>query len=148
MSKQIADKSADLTTVVPGTKPSVGNLLRAQRKTILVALIMVVAGFWIFGPMNRWALAACLAAGIALGLINHLVTEFWLYKVISSGVELTRNKMAASAFVRLMVLTAVAVAIAAVFWPDGAGLLFGLAIFRLIALVMTTIPLLKELKKA
>jgi hypothetical protein len=32
------------------------------------------------------------------------------------------------------------------FWPSGIGLLLGLAVFRLIALVMTTIPLLKELK--
>jgi hypothetical protein len=48
---------------------------------------------------------------------------------------------------RLTVLTAVAVAIAVVFWPDGIGLLLGLAIFRLVALVMTSVPLLKELKK-
>src|SRR6478735_3449522 len=36
--------------------------------------------------------------------------------------------------------------VAVIFWPDGIGLLLGLAVFRLIALVMTTIPLLKELK--
>ena len=40
----------------------------------------------------------------------------------------------------------VAVGVAVLFWPDGIGLLLGLAIFRLIALVMTGIPLLKELK--
>jgi hypothetical protein len=39
------------------------------------------------------------------------------------------------------------VAIAVAFWPDGIGAFFGLAVFRLIALVMTTAPLLKELKK-
>ena len=48
--------------------------------------------------------------------------------------------------VRLLVLTVVAVSVAVVCWPDGIGLLLGLAVFRLIALVMTTIPLLKELK--
>ena len=32
-------------------------------------------------------------------------------------------------------------------WPDGVGLLLGLAIFRLIALMMTSITLLKELKE-
>ena len=42
----------------------------------------------------------------------------------------------------------VAVAIAVVFWPDGIGLLLGLAVFRLITLVMTSIPLLKELKES
>ena len=33
------------------------------------------------------------------------------------------------------------------FWPDGIGLLLGLAVFRLIALLMTSVTLLKELKK-
>ena len=56
------------------------------------------------------------------------------------------SKLIASTIARLVVLTVVAVGIAVAFWPDGIGLLLGLAIFRLIALVMTTIPLLKELK--
>ncbi len=47
-----------------------------------------------------------------------------------------------------MVLAVVAVGVAVVFWPSGIALLLGLAIFRLIALVMTAIPLLKELKNA
>jgi hypothetical protein len=51
-----------------------------------------------------------------------------------------------STMTRLLVLTVIAVALAIWWWPDGIGLLLGLAIFRLIALVMTTIPLLKELK--
>ena len=45
-----------------------------------------------------------------------------------------------------MVLTVVALGVTVLYWPYGIGLLLGLAIFRLIALVMTTIPLLKELK--
>lgn len=69
-------------------------------------------------------------------------------KLISSGEQPTRNKIAASTFIRLAVLSVVAVGIAVAFWPDGIGLLLGLAIFRLIALVMTGIPLLKELNKA
>jgi hypothetical protein len=40
------------------------------------------------------------------------------------------------------------VTIAIVFRPDGIALLLALAIFRLIALVMTALPLLKELKNA
>ena len=86
-------------------------------------------------------------AASRLGLANHLATERWLLKTISSGEEVTRNRLAAATFVRLLILTAVAVGIAVLFWPDGIGLLLGLAIFRLIALVMTIIPLLRELKK-
>jgi hypothetical protein len=55
--------------------------------------------------------------------------------------------MTRSTMVRLLTLAVVAVGATVLFGlPDGVGVLFGLAIFRLIALVMTTIPLLKELK--
>jgi hypothetical protein len=56
--------------------------------------------------------------------------------------------LARTTIVRLAVLSVVAVGTAVAFWPAGIGLLLGLALFRLISLVMTAIPLLKELKKA
>lgn len=132
----------------PVSRPSLFRVLRDQRKTVIVALVLVVATYWVAGQLGEWRLAACIALGVALGLANHVFTEFWLLKLISSGEEPTRNKIAASTFLRLLVLSIVAVGIAVAFWPDGIGLLLGLAIFRLIALVMTGIPLLKELNKA
>ena len=83
---------------------------------------------------------------MALGLLNHLATECWLLGLLTSGREPTRAAMMRSTMVRLVVLTVVAVTVAVLFWPDGIGVLLGLAVFRLIALAMTTIPLLKELK--
>ena len=125
---------------------SLWRVVRDQRKTILVAVVLSVAAYWVLGQLGEWTLAGCIAAGVALGLLNHLATEYWLLRIITSGEEPTRNKLAMSTLVRLLVLSVVAVGIAVWFWPDGIGLLFGLAIFRLIAIVMTTVPLLKELK--
>jgi hypothetical protein len=133
--------------VTPGEKPRVLKVLRDQKKTVLVALTLMVATYWIAGQLGEWRLAGCIAAGVGLGLANHLVTEFWLLKIISSGEQPTRNQMIATTMTRLLVLTVVAIGIAVTFWPDGIGLLLGLAVFRLIALVMTGLPLLKELKK-
>ena len=127
-------------------KPSVLRVLRDQRKTLGVALALVVATYWIAGQLGEWGLAACIAGGIGLGLANHLYTEYWLLRIICSGGDPSRNQMVVSTVVRLLILTVVAVSIAVVFWPDGIGLLLGLALFRLIALVMTGLPLLKELK--
>lgn len=127
-------------------KASIWRVVRDQRKIELVGLGMMIASFWIVGQLDEWRLAGCIAGGVLLGLVNHLATEFWLLKTISSGEQPTRNQMIASTIVRLTLLTAVAIGVAVIFWPDGIGLLLGLAIFRLIALVMTTIPLLKELK--
>ena len=134
--------------IAPGDRPSVLRVLRDQRKIVILAAALMVGTYWVSGQLGEWRLAACIAGGIALGLLNHLVTEYWLMRIITSGEQPTRNKMIASTMTRLLVLTAVAVGIAVMFWPDGIGLLLGLALFRLIALVMTGLPLLKELKKS
>jgi hypothetical protein len=123
------------------------RVLRDQRKTIGVAIVLGVAAYWVLGQLDEWTLAGCIAGGVALGLVNHLVTEFWLLRLITSGEQPTRARLAMSTLVRLLVVAVVAVGIAVWFWPDGIGLLLGLAIFRLIALVMTGLPLLKELKE-
>ncbi len=133
--------------VTPGEPARVSKVLRDQRKTILVALGLMAASCWIVGPLGEWRLAGCIAGGVALGLANHLATEFWLLRIISSGEQPARKQMIAATVVRLAILTVVAVAVAVYFWPDGIGLLLGLAVFRLIALVMTSLPLLKELKQ-
>ena len=131
----------------PGDRASIGRVLKDQRKAIIVALVLAVAVYWVAGQLGEWTLAGCVAGGIGLGLVNHLATEYWLLRIITSGAEPSRNEMILATVARLTVLTAVAVGIAVAFWPDGIGLLLGLAIFRLVALVMTSVPLLKELKK-
>jgi hypothetical protein len=140
------DTGPTTAPVAEGEKVRVTRVLRDQRKVLWVALVLVVADFWILLQLDEPTLGACIAGGIALGLLNHLVTEFWLLRLIASGEQPTRGRLAAATLARLAVLSVVAVGIAVAFWPDGIGLLLGLAVFRLIALVMTTIPLLKELK--
>ena len=143
----LADTSTEMSDpMTEPSKPSLWRVVRDQRKIELVGLGLVVASFWIVGQLGEWTLAGCIAGGVLLGLANHLATEYWLLKTISSGEQPTRNQMIASTIVRLTVLSVVAVSLKKKFWPEGIGLLLGLAIFRLIALVMTTIPLLKELK--
>jgi uncharacterized membrane protein YhhN len=130
----------------PEGRASYRRVVRDQRKTMVVAVVLAVAAYWILGQLGEWTLAGSIAVGVALGLLNHLATEYWLLRIITSGDQPTRNRLAMSTLVRLLVVSVVAVGIAVWFWPEGIGVLFGLAIFRLIALVMTTMPLLKELK--
>jgi hypothetical protein len=128
-------------------RASFGRVVRDQRKTVWVAAAMMVLGLFV-GQYDEWTLAFCIAGGVLLGLLNHLVTEYWLLRIITSGAQPTRGQMTRTTIVRLTVLAVVAIGIAVAFWPSGIGLLLGLAIFRLIALVMTALPLLKELKNS
>src|SRR3954451_17943581 len=139
-----ATRAPALTTGLP--RPGLVAVLRHQRKVILVGLALMVACFWLMGQLGEWRTAALTASGIVLALLNHLASELWLARLVTSGEAPTRGSIAASAFTRLLVLSVVAVGAAVLFWPNGIGLLLGLALFRLIALVMTGIPLLKELK--
>lgn len=141
------ETSTEMTQAQLPTDASLWRVVRDQRKTELAALAMIVAAFWVPGQLGEWRLAFCISGGVLLGLANHVATEYWLLRTITTGEEPTRRQMVASTVVRLAVLTVVAVAAAVILWPDGIGLLLGLAIFRLIALVMTGIPLLRELKK-
>jgi len=127
-------------------RPSMLRVLRDQRKIIGVGVAMMVACYWVLGQLGEWETANMTVVGILLGLVNQLATEMWLARLIGSGREVTRARITASTIIRLGLLSVVAVGVAVMFWPSGVGLLLGLAIFRLIALVMTTIPLLKELK--
>lgn len=127
------------------TSASWSRVIADQKKTELLALAMMVFSIWI-GFAAGWVVTAAIVAGVLLGLVNHLVTEYWLLRIIAGGGEPSRGQLTRFTIIRLGILAAVAVGIAVAFWPDGVGVLFGLAIFRLVALVMTTVPLLKELK--
>lgn len=140
------DRSTGTAIAHPGEKASIWRVVKDQRKTVYLAVGFMVASFWIFGQLGRWTLAGCVAAGVLLALLNHVATELWLLRLITSGREATRNEMIGATLVRLLVLSVVAVGLAVMLWPDGIGLLLGLAIFRLIALLMTSLTLLKELK--
>ena len=140
------ETTAPRTNELPETA-TVGRVVRDQRKTIWVAVVLMVLGMFV-GQYDEWTLAFCIAGGVLLGLLNHLVTEFWLLRIITGGSQPTRGQLTRTTIVRLAILSVVAIGIAVAFWPAGIGLLLGLAIFRLISLVMTAIPLLKELKKA
>jgi len=130
--------------------PADASVVRAvlnQRRAIVLALVLAVGAFWVtFGSWTQGALAA---AGVALGLANHILTEYAIQKAIAADDPVTRNAYARSSLLRLAVVSLAAFTLAAVFWEQGGiGVLFGLAIFHLIALTLTAIPLLREVRNS
>lgn len=127
--------------------PSFLRAVRNQRRACLLALILAVAGFWVSVPLGRWQVGVFVAIGILLGLVNHILSEHVLLRSVESGELIGRRQFATTALVRLLGVSLVAIVLAVVFWPQGATVLFGLAIFHLITIVLTGIPLLKEVRK-
>lgn len=126
---------------------TLGHVLRNQRPTIIAAAVFIVgcvAGGASFGYV---AIGLLTAVGILLGLVNALYTEFALVRTVASGEELSRRQYGASALVRILALSAIAVVLVIAFWPDGIGALFGLAVFQLVGMFLTGLPILKEMRK-
>ena len=144
----MSETTAATSSPVGQEPPRMSRVVRDQRRTVTAALIVAVVGFWVFGPLGKWDAAVFFAVGVGLGLVNHLLTELSLLKIITSGDHPTRGEMTGQALFRLLFVAGAASAVAVIFWSTGLVTLIGLALFRLISLVMTTIPLLKELKKA
>jgi hypothetical protein len=119
-----------------------------QRRAIILAGTLAVASMWIAAPLGHWQAGLLMAVGIALGLVNHVLTELSLLRAVESDDMLTRKQFAMSSFVRLMAVSLVAVVVTVAFWPAGAMVLVGLAFFHLVTLVFTGLPLLKEIRKA
>jgi hypothetical protein len=135
---------------VPGPPASVVRAVTNQRRAIILAAVLVAGAFWVTVPMGKWVMGALIASGVALGLANHIMTEYAIQKAIAADDPVTRNAYARSSLLRLAVISLAAFALTMVFWHDGdgVGVLLGLAIFHLIALALTAIPLLREVRNS
>ena len=100
----------------PPPPASFGGALRNQRRALLLAAGLVVAAIWIAMPLGEWRVGLFLAAGFALGALNHLLTDFSLQKAVCSGDEVTRQTYASSSLWRLAFISVLAFA-----WPGSSG---------------------------
>ena len=130
------------------SKPVALKVIAKQRRLIVLAAVLavlVVLGSTGVGKLQVGLLAA---AGILLGLLNGILTELTLLRAVDSGELPNKREYAMASVARLIGLSMVAVVLVVAFWPYGAATLFGLAFFHLITVVLTGIPVLKELRKA
>ena len=143
-----------MVTVTKEESPQVSQpsgmltVVRNQYRAALLGLGVTVAALWVSIPMGEWRIGVFVGAGVVLGFCNLVLTEWSLLRAVSGGDAIDRKQYAVSSLVRLLAISLIAGALAVVFWPDGAAALLGLALFHLLTLVLTGIPLPKELKKA
>jgi hypothetical protein len=139
-----------LTGEEPKVSQSSGfvGAVRSHSRAALLALAVVVAALWVSVPLGEWRMGVFVSVGVLLGFVNLVLTEWSLRRSLASGDLASRRQYAVSSLGRLLGVSGVAVALAIAFWPDGATTLLGLALFHLLTLVLTGIPLLKEIKKA
>jgi hypothetical protein len=115
------------------------------RPTIL-CLVFGALAMAVTIPMHRWALGVFIFVGLAIGLANAVLVLAAVTRITSSETP-SKQKMALSSASRLLVITAVALVIGFAVRPNGIGLFFGLAVFQVIQVLNTTLPVLKGLRQ-
>lgn len=105
--------------------------------TALAVLLAALAGHVLFGVF--------FGVGLALGLINAVLVQRSV-ESITAGDHPLKRKMALNSATRLLVITTIGLAIAIIFRPLGLGVLFGLALFQVLLVLSTALPVWKKMR--
>jgi hypothetical protein len=127
---------------------AVTTVVGKQRRTLVVALLLSGAAIWITTPLGQWQSGVFFSVGVFLSLLNHVLTQLALYRTLQNTEGISRKQFAMGSVGRLGLVTLLAAIIVVLFWPYGAAVLIGLALFHLVILVFTGLPLLNEIRKA
>ena len=127
---------------------SFAKTIGKQGRMVGLAGALAAGGLWIGTALGGIEVGVFVALGVVLGLVNGMFTELTVQRAVASEELPTKKQYAMTSLVRLAFISLIAFAIAVLFWPKGATVLVGLALFHLITVVLTGIPLLKELRKA
>lgn len=105
--------------------------------TALAVVLAAVAGHIMFGVF--------LGVGLALGLTNAVLVQRSVESITAEDHPLKR-KMALNSATRLLVISVVGLTIAFLFRPTGLGVLFGLALFQVLLVLSTALPVWKKIR--
>lgn len=83
--------------------------------------------------------------GLLLGLVNALLVHRSVSS-ITADAHPVKRKMALNSATRLLVITAIGLTIAFVFRPPGLGVVFGLAVFQIVLVLSTALPVWKKIR--
>lgn len=105
--------------------------------TVLAVGLAAWAGYVMFGVF--------FGVGLALGLTNAVLVQRSVESITAEDHPLKR-KMALNSATRLLVISAIGLTIAFAFRPTGLGVLFGLALFQVLLVLSTALPVWKKIR--
>ena len=115
-----------------------------------VKLLVICAALTVLATaLAAWAgqpmIGIFFGIGLGLGLINALLVRRSVAAITSDAHPL-KHKMAMNSATRLLIITTIGLIIAFVFRPPGIGVLFGLALFQVVLVISTALPVWKKIR--
>lgn len=105
--------------------------------TALVTLLAGLLGHVLFGLF--------FGGGLGLGLLNAVMVQRSV-EAITADAHPLKRKMAVNSATRLLVMTVVGLTVAFIFRPQGLGVVFGLALFQVVLVLSTAVPVMRKLR--
>ena len=83
--------------------------------------------------------------GMMTGLVNALLVRRAALSITATAHPL-KKQMALNSTMRLMAITVIALAVAFIFRPEGLGMVFGVALFQILLVLTTALPVVRALR--
>jgi hypothetical protein len=114
-------------------------------RLLVISLILTLVAVAAAGALGHPMVGAFFGVGLLLGLLNALGVQRSVAAITADAHPL-KKKMAMNSASRLLFITVIGLAVAYVFRPAGLGVLFGLALFQVLLVVTTALPVWKKLR--
>jgi hypothetical protein len=108
---------------------------------VALTAVAVGAAAW----LGHMAFGWFFGLGLGLGLVNALLVQRSVEAITAEAHPLKR-KMALNSATRLLIMTVAGLTIAYLFRPMGLGVVFGMALFQVLLVFTTAMPVMKALR--
>jgi ATP synthase I subunit len=114
-------------------------------RLFVTALMLTVVAVAMAASLGHPKVGVFFGVGLLLGLLNALGVQRSVASITADAHPL-KKKMALNSATRLMLITVAGLTLAFVFRPAGLGVVFGLALFQVLLVLTTALPVMKQLR--
>jgi len=114
-------------------------------RLLAISLVLTVVAVAAAGALRHPMVGVFFGMGLLLGLLNAIGVQRSVAAITADAHPL-KKRMAMNSASRLLIITVIGLAVAYVFRPAGLGVVFGLALFQVLLVVSTALPVWKKLR--
>ncbi|MFY9765152.1 MAG: ATP synthase subunit I [Mycobacterium sp.] len=114
-------------------------------RLLTMSLVLTVVAIAVAGSLHHPMVGVFFGVGLLLGLLNAVGVQRSVAAITAEAHPL-KKKMAMNSASRLMIITVIGLTVAFIFRPAGLGVVFGLALFQVLLVLSTALPVWKKLR--
>ncbi|MGH3577138.1 MAG: ATP synthase subunit I [Mycobacterium sp.] len=114
-------------------------------RLLVISVALTAVAIVAAGSLGHPMVGVFFGIGLLMGLLNALGVRHSV-AVITADAHPLKKKMALNSAGRLLVISVIALVVAFVFRPQGLGVVFGLALFQVLLVFSTALPIWQKLR--